>query len=83
MGKLRLPSYLSVVKDEYIKRSHRVGRVFLRCDLFNFMGNVMNGDIFEKIIAYIGLALCLNWLVVALIFKIKESKRSRDEPTKP
>lgn len=47
------------------------------------MGDAMNGDIFEKIIGYIGLALCLNWLVVALILKIKESKRSKDEPTKP
>ena len=71
------------MRDEYIKRVDWVGRVLLPCYLSDFMGDVMNGDIFEKIIAYIGLALCLNWLVVALIFKIKESKRSRDEPTKP
>jgi len=35
----------------------------------------MNLDIVEKIIGYIGMALCLNWVIVALIFKIKESKR--------
>lgn len=41
MDKLRLPSYLSGVKDEYIKRSHRVGRVFLWRRGFNFMGDAM------------------------------------------
>ena len=41
MDKLRLPSYLSVVKDEYIKRSHRVGRVFLLGRCVDFMGDAM------------------------------------------
>jgi hypothetical protein len=35
----------------------------------------MNLDIIEKIIGYIGLALCVNWAIVALIFKIKESRK--------
>ena len=37
MGKRRLPSYLSGVKDEYIKRSDVVGRVFLLGTCFNYM----------------------------------------------
>jgi len=44
LGKLRLLSYLSVAKDEYIKRSDVGGFLFLSCDLFNFMGVEMTPE---------------------------------------